>query len=131
MAATERIVTLPAMTATTTRKSTSAKAAAKAKAPATTKAAARAKAKVTAAKVEASEWHTARADRAAERDAKGETVKARRNETRHPDGAAAVASAGCPQCKAKKGAQCFKANGDDRAPYVHAPRFAAWEAKQA
>jgi len=74
------------------------------------------------------DWHAARAAAAAARAEKGETTKVRRNETRHPDGAAAVAEFACPQCGAKKGAQCFKANGTDRTPYVHAPRFAKIEA---
>lgn len=76
----------------------------------------------------ATDWHAARAAAALGRKQAGTTPKERRNETRHPDGAAAVQLFACPQCSAKKGDQCFKANGTDRTPYVHAPRFAKWEA---
>ena len=47
-----------------------------------------------------------------------------------PGDMGAAAAYACPQCKARKGVQCFKANGVDRTPYVHAPRFAKWEATQ-
>lgn len=74
-----------------------------------------------------SDWHAARARKAAERAANGETTRERRNETRHPDGAAAVDFTSCPTCKARKGEQCFKANGTDRTPYVHGTRMAKWD----
>lgn len=77
-----------------------------------------------------SEWHAAREAAAKARAAEGVTIRERRNETRHPDGAAAVAHAGCPQCGARKGDQCFKANGTDRTPYVHGPRFKKWETRK-
>jgi hypothetical protein len=47
----------------------------------------------------------------------------RRNETTHPDGAAAVAVTGCPTCKARKGAKCIRHDGA-RTNHVHAARMA-------
>lgn len=80
-------------------------------------------------------WHEAREASAAAHAAAGTKPKERRNETRHPDGRAAVDAFACPKCGAKKGDQCFK-SGDAgqlgaRTPFVHAPRFAKWEAKNA
>lgn len=53
--------------------------------------------------------------------------KERRNETRHPDGAAAVEAFACPTCKARKAAQCIRHDGE-RTPYVHATRMAKYDA---
>lgn len=53
----------------------------------------------------------------------------RRNETTHPDGAAAVAFKGCPSCKARKAKKCVKADGTET-NHVHAARFKTWEAAQ-
>jgi hypothetical protein len=50
----------------------------------------------------------------------------RRNETTHPDGAAAVAATGCPSCKARKGTQCTARSGE-RTNHVHAGRMRKWE----
>lgn len=95
------------------------------KAASTRKAKAEAKAAPAAAPAEAWDWHATRAAKAAERG--GKPAPERRNETRHPDGAAAVAWGPCPKCQALKGEQCFKANGQDRTPFVHAPRMEAWD----
>ena len=51
----------------------------------------------------------------------------RRYEATHSDGAAAVAYAGCPQYKARKGALCIRHDGE-RTNYVHAKRLARRDA---
>lgn len=54
----------------------------------------------------------------------------RRNETTHPDGAAAVAHGKCPACQARKGTLCTAATGNPT-KHVHAGRMKAWEQAQA
>lgn len=51
----------------------------------------------------------------------------RRNETTHPDGAAAVAGFPCPTCKARKGVLCTARSGE-RTKHVHAGRLARLDA---
>lgn len=57
---------------------------------------------------------------------KSRPASERRNEATHPDGAAAIAHAGCPQCKARKATKCIRHDGA-RTNYVHAPRMRKWE----